>query len=332
MACSWECDLPIPDILLEVLHRRFPDLRLGVSIKSLDQAVLSSPRLQRLAVSIPHSDCVQWNWLKNTLVDSQNLRALTIDAHLAYPEKALLTSERKVTESGTRTDVMCNGSPAASSHGLTTLDEPSIGRTQIPLKTEDRLPSLEELDIRAKTYDLDAQHCTLLLECMDWTRLKRLTLGPSNPRVYFGVFKDQLPQLEALEFAYHYEYQPFNSRYIGTLTACTDFMASVPHLKNLTIRCDIIDFKAMFWGALVKTHGDTLKSLSIQGRTPTSEAPVIKGDMNPFLACFESLETLDLVLQTHYPNSTGCKFCPSRSHGVVSIPLSLLGQDSPQPE
>lgn len=331
LARSWECEIPIPDLLLEVLNRKFPNLCLGASITTLDKRVLFSPRLQRLAVSIPHSDCVQWSWLKNRLLDCQNLRALTIDAHLAFPGRTPPIAGKSGVVSGT--DVKCDGSPATSSHDLTAVNEPSADRTQLPLKTEDRLPSLEELNIRTKTYDLDVRHCTLLLGCMDWTKLKRLTLGPSNPKPYFDAFRDQLPHLEALDFTYHYEYQSYRSgNYNTTLATCSEFVTSLSSLKELTIRCDGIDFKEKFWSALVQTHGDTLKSLSIQSRTATSEAPLVRGDMNPFLACFDSLENLDLVLQTHFPNSTGCKFCSAKSHGVVSIASTLLGLHSLQPE
>lgn len=329
-SCSWECDINVPDILIEVLHRCFKDVRIGISAKSLDQAILSSPRLQRLSVSVAHTDPTsqgshaRWRQLKHVLLNCQSLRALTINAHLdSLGRTEPIVSRNEVTP-GSKTSLWWHANATPSSHDSKPLHEESTEKTQLPLEAGDSLPSLEELDIRSNTYDLDVVHCALLLDCMDWSKLKRLSLGPSNPKSYFDVFRGQLPQLEALDFAYHFEYLSFNDHYTSTLTACSAFVTSLPHLVELTIRCDGINFKDMFWSALVETHGDTLKSLSIQGHTPTSEAPFVKGEMNMFLACFEKLINLDLVLQTPFPRSNVCSFCSVRSHGVVSIILAIL--------
>ncbi|CAO2656545.1 Nn.00g053480.m01.CDS01 [Neocucurbitaria sp. VM-36] len=203
-------------------------------MKTLDQALLVSPQLYRLAVSLPGLDITNhksrslWEQLKQILVHCRSLRSFTLDVH---PDRTIppLTD---TTEEYTRNLAIVENRPTPNGEFLAQFTKDTV---EIPLEPGEQLPSLEEVDIRAKTYNLDARHCAQLLHCMNWRKLKRLRLGPSNPKTFFETFKDKLSQLESLELSYLYEYQyytPYRA-YTPKLSACADFVASITTLKEL---------------------------------------------------------------------------------------------------
>lgn len=341
---SWDCDIPLPQSILDTLHQRFAKIQLCVSLKTLDQPLVHSRQLHRLVVSLPYSDLApqesacRWNYLKNLLIQCDNLRMLSLDAHpiLIVESKREAAIKDRVNPLLARTVPSRTRKSPPHSQALSVDASPSkfarpiTENVQLPLRPGDRLPTLEDLDIRAKTYDLDAAHCSQLLECMDWRKLKRLGLGPSNPKIFFDTFRDALPQLEALDFTYYYEYQPWypNVIYESKLTACAAFIASIISLKDLVIRCDSINLKDTFWMTLTDTHGGNLKHLSIQPRCHELEAPDCKGNFNGFLACFSELTMLDLALRTSFQHAFKCSSCSKQSHRLVSLPPPGLRQCS----
>lgn len=329
---SWDSYVPLPDRLLETLHRRFPDATLSISLRSLDQTVIHSPQLDRLCISLPCLDANPgeraklWEQLKQILVQGRNLRALTLDV---YPDLALRQSERTISKNDQdcfsdasvliRNDAPSVSFPGAAIHALLPSSLPA-DKVELPLEPGDKLPSLQHLDIRANNYNLDVNHCTQLLNSMDWRKLKRLRLGPSDPIIFFEIFKGKLPQLEILEITYSHEnqyYSPFTA-YKPRLSVCADFVASISALETLVIRCDTFHLHDRLWMALARAHGAHLRTLSIQARYPGLEAPDYKGNIRDLLASFPSLITLDLALRTCAPNGYGCSHCPTRRHGLVS--------------
>ncbi|KAH7357323.1 hypothetical protein BKA66DRAFT_473378 [Pyrenochaeta sp. MPI-SDFR-AT-0127] len=337
---SWDSDLPLPDELLDTIHRRFPDAQLCTSLKSLDQPVLRSPQLYRLGISMPCSESDPgrkirlWEQLKQALLQCRNLRTLSLDVH---PELAVQQEHGKrpqnvhssLTIEPTRVQ---NGISSIKSPGTAVNDAalvlyPLVTETvQLPLEPGDKLPTLQDFDIRANNYNLDAKHCTQLLDCMDWKRLKRLRLGPSDPKTFFEMFKYKVPQLEILEFTYSYEFRyhgPFTA-YSPKLTACADFIASITALKELVVRCDGINLQDRLWMALVEVHGEHLQSLSIKTRYQGIEAPECKGNLGDLLLCLSSLTTLNLALRASFSNSSMCSFCPSPTHWLSTNYISSI--------
>ncbi|KAF1828839.1 hypothetical protein BDW02DRAFT_200429 [Decorospora gaudefroyi] len=124
---------------------------------------------------------------------------------------------------------------------------------QLPLEPGDRLPNLEEFEIRAKNYHLDAQHSNQLLDCVDFTKLKRMVLASSELKAFFDVFAAKLPQLNDLDFAYpRLQYGSVTADYDlvdhdSKVVTCAAFLRSLPKLKALVIRCRSIDPRERFW-------------------------------------------------------------------------------------
>ncbi|KAF1842755.1 uncharacterized protein K460DRAFT_134131 [Cucurbitaria berberidis CBS 394.84] len=325
---NWDSKVPLPGGLLSILHERLPDVRLCATVNDLDQALLDSPQLHRLAVSLPdldptdHKKPVLWEQLKQILVHCHNLRRLMLDVH---PDRTVRPLP-DLTIEGTQNSVVVESYTRWGYRGVSTDADITSHRSreseknmvQIPLEPGDVLPTLEDLDIRAKTYNLDARHCAQLLHCMNWTRLRRLRLGPSDPKMFFETFKDKLPNLEVFEFTYIYEnlhYTPYDT-YTPKLSACAEFVASITVLKEFIVRCNTVNLKDSLWMSLAEVHGPHLERLSIQARYQDLEAPICNGNLGDLLACFSNLLALDLALRTCISMPFMCSFCPIQGHAL----------------
>jgi hypothetical protein len=192
-------------------------------------------------------------------------------------------------------------------------------RIQIPLESTDRLPPLERLEIKARTYKFDREHCNNLQRCLDWTRLKQLTLGSPNPEIFFETFTSKIPQLEVLDISYHsisaYRYPSHTN---ARLTECSRFISSLSKLKSLTVRCDIVDLTQYFWRDLAATHGERLQFLSIQPRHDQLQAPICQGAISNLLLPFIALRTLDLATRlSPFSPYSNCKDCSNPCHTKV---------------
>jgi hypothetical protein len=304
---SWDCDVAMPDSVVSALHRCHPNVQVHVSLKHLDQAIVSSALLHRLSVSIPCSDVTNpgslapFEHLRRILLCSSNLRILAVDAHL---------------------DANLSKAADETAH---TISNDTFQKMQIPLRQMDRLHPLEELAFDARTYDFDREHCQRLMQCMDWSRLKKLTLGPSNPTSFFDVFTDSLPTLEELDIAYHsWPRALYPSPQQDLLKNCSEFISSLGSLKKITIHCDIVDARLPFWRRLVDTHGERLESFSLQSRHELCEEPIWQSPISDYLVHFTALRNLDLTILYTAPLYTwprsclSCAYCPATRHLIVS--------------
>jgi hypothetical protein len=299
---SWDSLVDMPNELLNALHRYHPTAQIQVSSTHLDQAIISSEQLRRLSVSIPCSDVTNpdslapFEHLRNIVLRSSNLRTLEVDVYL---------------------DV--NLQKAASQKAYK-IESDTITRIQIPLKQVDQMPPLEELAFNARTYDFDREHCNCLLHCMDWTKLKRLILGPLNPVTFFETFTNSFPALEHLDIAYNSLEPSFFSGTPDHLKDCSRFISSLCLLKTIIIRCDVIDLTQPFWRRLAASHGERLESLSMQPRHERYMQPIWQSAMPEFLSHFSVLKKLELAIwYSTPPTRASCSHCMKPWHAVVLV-------------
>lgn len=330
MIYSWELKTSIPDELLRALHEHQPRAHLSVACTRIDQTTFPLAQLRGLHVSIPCSDVITpasvapFAELRQLLQQFGSIRALSIDVHQdvklretvdrvleddfpRYTRTAM--TGREMSNFMKADSIMCGASaPTDESH-----------KVQLPLHPMDRFAPLEQLSILARTYEFDHAHCVRLLQCMNWTKLRRLTLGPSNPSTFFKTFTDNLPLLESLSFSYQVSefHQP---RYITLpnypvldLSACSGFITTLNMLKELVIRCSVLDFSDPFWHALAISHGERLQHLTLSSQFEGLDAPIYKSWMGDFLGCFTRLRTLDVALRPSDGNGT----CARCKHSLV---------------
>jgi hypothetical protein len=304
----------MPDSLVAALHRYHPDAQIDVSSKHLDQAIVSSTLLRRLSVSIPCLDFTDpdlvapFEHLRRILLRSPNLRTLVVDTH---HDVNLLKAAVETTRSAEITTAQ---------------------KIQIPLKQLDRLPALEELAFNARLYDFDREHCSHLLQCMDWSKLRTLTLRASNPTNFFDVFTGKIPVLEHLDITYHYwprAFYPHPPHYYWNrpnhpdipqdpLGNCSEFVSSLNLLKTIIIRCDVVNLSLLFWRRLAAIHGERLESFSLQSRHELYEEPIWQHPVSDFLVHFTALRHLDLTILYTSPGATlPCAYCTGH-HLIVS--------------
>jgi hypothetical protein len=301
----------------------------------MDQAVISSSQLHRLSISIPCSDIIvpksvaPFKQLRDVLLQSPTLRALTVDVHLDLDLREAAEEQVEETifseEAQYSTGQSYNESLARTPENIAACDEPStthsVNRIQIPLEPTDWVSSLEYLAVKARTYVFDHEHCINLQRCMDWTRLKQLTLGPPNPESFFKAFTSRLPQLEFLEISYHFvPTHRYPSLDRACLIECSRFISSLSKLKALTVRCDQLDLTQPFWHELAATHGERLQSLSVQPLHDRLEAPICQGAVFNLLRPFTALRTLNLATRLS-PLAPGfsCKDCSAPCHAKVRM-------------
>jgi hypothetical protein len=121
-----------------------------------------------------------------------------------------------------------------------------------------RLPPLEEftlLDQRPygdSTYLWDQEHCNMLRDTMDWSRIRKLDFGSEKPDAFFTAFTGQIPGLTHLRFGTGNE----------SIGAVKRFLESVTALESL----DIDRAQGAIFGlmpAIIK-HNDTLRELILR--------------------------------------------------------------------
>ncbi|KAH7068485.1 hypothetical protein FB567DRAFT_585166 [Paraphoma chrysanthemicola] len=259
---SWHVELPIPAGLLNALETRHPCAQRCISLRHLDGTVSIPTQLHRLSVDLPCSDIVHpdstvsFERLRNVLVQCNDLKAFYFNVHqesqLHQVDKWAFDKEAHTKQDDRRTRLAYDPVPTQATRDPTVRIEStsskSLNIVQIPLRNTDHLPALRELGLGARTYVLDRAHSVDLLRCMDWSRLKKLTLGPSNPAIFFRTFTARLPLLETLDISFYSERQSYYP-YIrqASLEDCSEFIAKLYNLKALVIRCDVVEPSNMFW-------------------------------------------------------------------------------------
>lgn len=324
--------------LVKILARRHPKAALCATVTSFNHPLLISQQLRRLNVSIPRSNVDEFAsnqcfWqLREAILSLPNLRSLTVDVHQA---PKLIDKAASVLRQPGQNHYWTETRDAGA---YSTVDPTlNIYKVQIPFQPTDKIPPLEELNIEATTYDFDEQHCSVLLDCIDWTKIKRLKLGTSNSQLLFEYLLGCLPQLQCLDFAAKstgVEHRRLPGYYRKTnLHAYSRFLRSIVSLRELTVRCDLIDFADEFWAHL----SEDLESLSILPRVDGLDCPQIQprvfeyGNQNQrqadslrnLLTTLPNLIALRLSLPT-WNDNIQCRGCAHEFHAHVSLYLQNM--------
>ncbi|KAF2831092.1 hypothetical protein CC86DRAFT_134764 [Ophiobolus disseminans] len=269
---SWETTAHISPSVLDKLHATWPDLELSVCVlnrakapivlhRQMDTKLLSSPLLKKLTYNVYHEGASpekparsEWPKLTHALVSGGNVRALKIDSQ---PDRNRHRGDHvlKYTE--------------------------PIRMMRLDITPGIRLPALEEFAFRGEgswgppPYLWDAEHCQLLREAMDMSRLRKLDFGSVMPVAFFSTFTGLLPELKALRFGIVPD---------GSINVTTRFIKSLKSLESLDIgrAQSAID---LLWPAIMK-HKGSLKELILR--------PTTAGYCQPQYIDLERLQTLSI--------------------------------------
>lgn len=300
--------------------RRFGHLQLSLTTKTLNQPISNIPGLSRLDVSLPFlgydapESLRWWKHLKNTLLLLRQLQHLSLDVHTDHYVRPL--PEGLTADTDQHSQSHDHDQQAAATTIRTT------NKVWLPLEAGDRLPSLLSLEIRTPLYDLSAEHCRLLDQCMDWTYLKRLKIVPENVFDFSAHFRGKLPAVQDFEMTYQATRQSWNGfAHCGRdfELKASELVTDLVSLTHLIVRCDSFSPWKIFWHQLALTHGGTLKSLSIQPSTRSGTPYLDEGELKSYLSRFSALTHLQLAMR-------GCYFCGDRvcwldRHQSVSITI-----------
>lgn len=254
----------MPESVLDKLTVTWPDLELSVHVldrhkavlhRQMDIRLLSSPLLKSLTYNIIRGGYhardpapSEWPKLTQALVAGGQVRVLRIQSQ-----------------------------PDGSSYnGTEILDDAEPKKLmRLDITSGTRLPALEEFglfqqrDYGDPTYLWDEEHCHMLRDSMDWSRLRKLDFGIDRPDAFFTTFTGLLPQLKALRFGAHNE----------SFGPVIGFMDSVTALEALDIGRSQYFFDAL-WPSVMK-HKDTLKELVLR----------------PSRSAYHSLQYLEMIAE-----------------------------------
>lgn len=213
----------MPTGVYDKLHSTWPELEISVTVldrqyaktaayRRMDLRLLSSPRLIRLTYFVynqgydaAHPARSEWPKLTKALVDGGSLRALRLQTKSDGREIDGYVSEYDGPQ------VVPDSEPE------------KLARLDISADT--RLPQLEELSIDvprpwgSSSYLWDSEHCLLLRDAMDWSRLRKLDFGMDNPHDFFTTFTGVLPNLKALRFEVRDGHAAAAKKFIGSINA-----------------------------------------------------------------------------------------------------------------
>ena len=281
------------DDIYDKLHQAWPDLELSVCVhgrqaarvpanRQMDIRLLSSPLLVKLQYTVYSqgyraNQKVRSEWPKfiQAVVAGNSVRFLQIQ------------TEEDGNESEYR-GVQIIG-PSEPKH----LARPEI----LP---NIRLSQLEELSITAphywggSTYLWDTDHCSLLRDALDLSRLRTLDFGNDSPNALFTAFRGLIPNLEAIRFGV-----------VGSVEAARQLIESASALKSLDI-ARILPVMDTLWPAIQK-HKGSLTTLVLRPTIGSYCSPChMDFGLLEKIASFPALQRLgwDIPCNTNVHNTT----------------------------
>jgi len=250
---SWNTAAHMSKGVYNKLHSTWPDLEISVTVvdrqnvgnaahRQMDMQLLSSPLLRQLTYVVYNQGYQaaqpsrsEWPKLTQALVEGGNLRVLRVQTQSDGREIDGYVSEYDGVQ------VIQNSEPE------------KLARLDISDHT--RLPQLEELSINTQrhwgcsSYLWDNEHCLLLRNAMDWSRLRKLDFGSDNPHTFFTTFTGLLPNLKALRFEVM----------DGSAAAAKTFIESLNSLESLYVGQAQAGLDEL-WPAIMQ-HKTSLKEL-----------------------------------------------------------------------
>ncbi|OAK97089.1 hypothetical protein IQ06DRAFT_338382 [Phaeosphaeriaceae sp. SRC1lsM3a] len=242
----WSSLVHIPPRIIDVLHAR-PDLQLhlipGLSRPkntTLDKSALSSPSLRTLDYTVhgQHSGVgklpvSEFAAFKHCLVKASGLRSLTL--HLK---------------------------PG------TVNEDYQSGELNLQLEAGDIFPALESLIFSNACYDsysLNAKHCQMWVQCMDWSTLRHLDLGHSSPQYLLLALTGRIRKLVSLRFGFWPNYSGPRAPWASPadLDVVRFFLKSIDALQVLQLKTSNDAQCAQIRPSLLRKHGPSLRKLVV---------------------------------------------------------------------
>jgi hypothetical protein len=224
----------MPPLVLDKLHKTWPDLELSVRVlgrrhgvksshRQMDEQLLSSSLLRSLTYEVTyqgyeadHSASLEWGKLTRAISVSSCLRVLRIQIYMG--------------------------------------GERSESNPQLALPQDFQLPALEEFALYG-AYDLrwTDEHCQMLDSSVGMSTLHTLNFARGMPTSFFRTFTGRLPGLKTLRLEITRN---------ANVEVTADFIKSIEGLELLDIDgpASVID---VLWPAIVQ-HRTTLKRLYLR--------------------------------------------------------------------
>ncbi|KAF2186266.1 hypothetical protein K469DRAFT_573185 [Zopfia rhizophila CBS 207.26] len=266
MSFSWNANVKMPSIILSKLQSTWPNVKLfarnhdrhlaDFDNKNLDTALLSAPQLEGLEYTIYVSKFnhrtnevySEWSQITRILQGSRKCKSLDIRAK---PDNFY---EDGKYQTGPR---------------IAELPE-NRGLSQLALNSQTRLPPLEELRIAytgnyAAKYSFDQVHCSLLLNSMDWSRMRKLDFGRQCPTRLISGLAGRTPNLKFLRLG-----GPPNEDH-SVDTICS-YINSITDLEGLDIENVQQNIKDIW--PVIRRHRKTLEKLNLRPSRTIYEWPL----------------------------------------------------------
>ncbi|KAF2270489.1 hypothetical protein CC78DRAFT_528248 [Lojkania enalia] len=273
---SWNTDTPMPHVVLNAFHTRWPRSKLHARTKTFDPVILRSSQLYRLNISVGYSNLYPGETfsfmrrLKDALLKCVSLRVFMIRTHR---------------------------DPFIRRAGLGDQDR---GPLNLPLELGDKLPPIEELAVDSPDYDYSESHCDLLVECIDWSRIRRLSFGPWCPHALFGSLANHVAKLKSIEFgscgqhgSYLNRFNQFNPHLFNCAARCLPFIEA---MEELTIHCSMQSLSSLVWAQRIAPyHKSSLRYLSIRSGDDLLGSESLAA-LETLSRDFPYLQTLDLPI------------------------------------
>jgi hypothetical protein len=205
---------------------------------TLDKAALSSPSLHTLDYTVygqffTADEPSEFAEFKNCLLRASSLRRLTL---------------------------RLKSGPANEDH--------LPGERNLQLEAGDVFPALESLTLTDQCYnryDINARHCQIWVQCMDWNRLRHLDLGHASPQYLLPALTGQVRNLVSLRFGFWPNNRGPKAPWASpaSLDVVRRFLESIDALRVVELFTGDDTECAKIRPALLRKHGPSLKRLVI---------------------------------------------------------------------
>jgi hypothetical protein len=155
----------------------------------------------------------------------------------------------------------------ASAYGAANADH-LPGELNLQLKVGDTFPALESLALSGQCYDryrLDARHCQIWVQCMDWSQLRHLDLGHATSQYLLPALIGQVRNLVSLRFGFWPNHSGPTASWASpaNLDVVRRFLESINALRIVELFTGDDAECARIRPALLRKHGPSLRKLVI---------------------------------------------------------------------
>lgn len=142
------------------------------------------------------------------------------------------------------------------------------GELNLQLQAGDAFPALESLTLSNACYDsysLNAKHCQMWVQCMDWSTLRHLDLGHSSPQYLLPALSGQVRNLVSLRFGFWPNFSGPRASWASPadLDVVRCFLKSIDALQVLQLMTGDDTQCAQIRPLLLRKHGPSLRKLVV---------------------------------------------------------------------